>query len=71
MPDMPDSEDFEEPFDMAPTPAAELVGLSPDTLASYAQSGRLPSRRTPGGHRRYRRSDVLALMTPEGAEAAS
>jgi len=56
---------------MAPAKAAELVGMHIDTLASYAQSGRLPSMRTPGGHRRYRRSDVLALLTPESSEAVT
>jgi len=62
----------EERFDLTPAGAGELVGLHPDTISDYARSGRLPSRRTPGGHRRFRRSDVLALLTADApTEAAS
>jgi len=31
--------------------AAELLGVSPDTLRRWADDGRLPTRRTSGGHR--------------------
>jgi molybdopterin-binding protein len=31
--------------------AASLLGVSPDTLRRWADSGRLPVTRTPGGHR--------------------
>jgi excisionase family DNA binding protein len=36
--------------------AAEAAGrlhISPKTLARWAKDGRIPSVRTPGGHRRY------------------
>lgn len=62
---MTDTTSTEEPFDLAPAKAAQLVGMSVDSLARLAQSGRLPSMKTPGGHRRYRRSDVLGLLQPE------
>lgn len=62
----------EEPFNLAPAAAARLVGMKPETLADFAVKGILPSRRTPGGHRRYRRSDVLALLRDDTpAEAQS
>lgn len=43
--------------------AAALLGLSPTTLRRYDESGRLKAHRSPGGQRRYRRSDVLAAVT--------
>lgn len=38
--------------------AAELLGVHPSTIRSWADSGRLPVQRTSGGHRRFRRADV-------------
>ena len=32
---------------------AGLLGVSPKTVARWAKEGRLPCRRTLGGHRRY------------------
>ncbi|NDJ60212.1 MAG: helix-turn-helix domain-containing protein [Chloroflexi bacterium] len=40
--------------------AAELLGVHPATVRNWADRGDLPSRRTPGGHRRFRRSDLLS-----------
>lgn len=65
-----------ESVQLSPMPADELltpgevaalfrVGLT--TVARWADSGYLPSLRTPGGHRRFRRADVDALL----AKAAS
>lgn len=42
--------------------AAAYVGVYPDTLRRWVDSGLLPDRRTPGGHRRYRRADLDALI---------
>ena len=42
--------------------AMARTGLSADTLRRYEREGRLTSIRTPGGHRRYRMSDLDALM---------
>lgn len=44
--------------------AAALVGVSTITLKRWEASGRIRSERTPTGHRRFRRSDVEALLTP-------
>lgn len=59
---------------LTPAQAAALIGISPDTLGQWARDGVLPSQRTrPGGHRRFRRSDVLALIQAavESTAAAS
>lgn len=39
--------------------AADLLGVHPATVRAWADKGELPSRRTPGGHRRFRRADLL------------
>ena len=38
--------------------AARIVGVHPATIRNWAERGELPFRRTPGGHRRFRRSDL-------------
>jgi excisionase family DNA binding protein len=38
--------------------AAQIVGVHPATIRKWAEQGELPFRRTPGGHRRFRRSDL-------------
>lgn len=40
--------------------AAEALGVHPATVRAWADRGDLPSQRTPGGHRRFRRSEVEA-----------
>ena len=41
------------------------------TLRQWADRGRLPVYRTPGGHRRFLREDVEALMSANGGVAAA
>jgi excisionase family DNA binding protein len=38
--------------------AARLIGVSAETIRLWERLGRLPARRTPGGVRVFRRSDV-------------
>jgi len=40
---------------------AALLGVSLNTARAWADSGELPHRRTPGGHRRFIEADVLAF----------
>lgn len=40
------------------TAAAEILGVHPDTLRAWADQGGVPHWRTPGGQRRFRRSDL-------------
>jgi excisionase family DNA binding protein len=42
--------------------AAKQLGVHPSTVRSWADHGYLPSQRTHGGHRRFRRSDVEVRM---------
>lgn len=39
--------------------AAKILGVHPATVRNWADRGELPFRRTPGGHRRFRRIDLL------------
>jgi len=38
--------------------------VDPNTLARWSRDGKLTAVRTPGGHRRYLRSEVLSLARP-------
>ena len=38
--------------------AAQIIGVHPATIRNWAEHGELPFRRTPGGHRRFRRADL-------------
>jgi excisionase family DNA binding protein len=46
--------------------AAALLGVHPATVRTWADNGDLPSRRTPGGHRRFRKSDLLHHAETQG-----
>lgn len=39
--------------------AAKVLGVHPATIRNWADRGELPYRRTPGGHRRFRRVDLI------------
>ena len=42
--------------------AAEMLGMHPATVRLWADRNELPARRTNGGHRRFRRSDIEARL---------
>jgi excisionase family DNA binding protein len=46
--------------------AATMLGVHPATVRNWADKGDLPSRRTPGGHRRFRKSDLLQYAETQG-----
>src|SRR5215469_7389518 len=62
---------------LTPGEVAALFRVDPKTVTRWAASGRITSIRTPGGHRRFRESEVRALLrgdsevSPEGHPAAS
>lgn len=47
---------------LTPAEVAELYKVNPKTVTRWANDGKLSTVRTLGGHRRYRRSEVLALL---------
>jgi len=47
--------------------AAKLCSVTPRTLRNWANSGLVTAQRTPTGERRYRRDDLLCLVTEEPA----
>lgn len=48
-------------------PASRLVGVDPDTLRRWADEGRIEAYVTPGGHRRFDRRTIEALVTTRRA----
>ena len=61
---------------LTPGEVAALFRVDPKTVTRWAASGRITSIRTPGGHRRFRESEVRALLrgdsepAPQGHPAA-
>jgi excisionase family DNA binding protein len=49
--------------------AAAILNLSKATLRRYTDQGKLPCRRTGGGQRRFKLSDVMALLEQRGEPA--
>lgn len=47
--------------------AADVLQVEIGTVRRWANAGKLPFWRTPGGQRRFRRSDLESLMRPEPA----
>lgn len=50
---------------------ADLFNVTVETVATWANEGKLPCFLTPGGHRRFRRSQVEALLSPAQPEDAA
>ncbi len=46
--------------------AAKLCHVSPLSIINWVNAGRLPAFRTPGGHRRIRREDLVRFMRENG-----
>lgn len=46
--------------------ASEMLGVHPSTLRRWADAGTIPCTRTPGGHRRFRRTDLEHILQAEG-----
>ncbi len=50
---------------LTPGEVASLFRVDPKTVTRWAAAGRMSSIRTPGGHRRFRESEVRALLRGE------
>jgi excisionase family DNA binding protein len=46
--------------------AAQLLGVHPATVRTWADEGKIPSRRTPGGHRRFRKAELTQYAEAQG-----
>jgi excisionase family DNA binding protein len=47
---------------LTPSEVANLFRVDPKTVTRWAKTGKLTSIRTLGGHRRYKESEVKALL---------
>jgi excisionase family DNA binding protein len=48
---------------LTPAEVAALFRVDPKTVTRWAKAGKLTSIRTLGGHRRYRESEVRAVLS--------
>jgi excisionase family DNA binding protein len=55
---------------LTPGEVATLFRVDPKTVTRWASAGRIGSIRTPGGHRRFRESEVRALLHGADAEVS-
>ena len=56
---------------LTPGEVARLFRVDPKTVTRWGKAGRLSSIKTPGGHRRYRESEVRALLAGTSEERAA
>ena len=54
---------------LTPGEVAGMFRVDPKTVTRWASAGRLGSIRTPGGHRRFRESEVRGLLATLTTEA--
>jgi excisionase family DNA binding protein len=55
---------------LTPGEVASLFRVDPKTVTRWATAGRIGSIRTPGGHRRFRESEVKTLLAELTTEAS-
>jgi excisionase family DNA binding protein len=51
--------------------AARFLGVAQSTIRKWSDQGRVPAFYTPGGHRRYRRSDLERFLERSGPGGAA
>jgi excisionase family DNA binding protein len=54
---------------LTPGEVASLFRVDPKTVTRWASAGRIGSIRTPGGHRRFRESEVRTMLASLTSEA--
>lgn len=52
----------EAPALMTPGEVADIFRVDPKTVTRWANAGKLRSVQTPGGHRRFYRTDIMEMM---------
>jgi len=55
---------------LTPGEVAALFRVDPKTVTRWAAAGKLSRLRTPGGHSRFRESQVRACLESEGTDAS-
>jgi excisionase family DNA binding protein len=68
-PSLPVPGDGGDPL-LTPAEVAAIFRVDPKTVTRWAAAGRITSTRTPGGHRRFRTSEVNKLLQDESATGA-
>jgi excisionase family DNA binding protein len=63
---LPDAEPF-----LFTSQVADLLHVSPKTIARWAKDGRLPFQRTLGGHRRYPEAAIRELAASLAREVST
>ncbi len=53
---------------LTPGEVAALFRVDPKTVTRWAAAGKISSIRTPGGHRRFRESEIRALLASENPD---
>ena len=53
---------MEQEILLTPAAVAKLFRVDPKTVTRWAKAGKITAIRTLGGHRRYRQSEVQALL---------
>lgn len=58
-------EKAEEDALLTPGEVARLFKVNPKTVTRWAKTGKIASIKTPGGHKRFRKSDVAKFLESE------
>lgn len=53
---------------LTPSEVAALFRVDPKTVTRWAKAGKIGSIRTLGGHRRFRESEVMALLGSDSTD---
>jgi len=61
---------FEHEELLTPREVATLFRVDPKTVTRWAKAGKLTSLRTLGGHRRYRKAEVDAILAGTDTRSA-
>lgn len=56
---------------LTPGEVASLFRVDPKTVTRWAAAGRINSIRTPGGHRRFRESEIRELLRHDGSNVTA
>ena len=54
---------------LTPAEVSQMFRVDPKTVTRWAKSGKLSAVRTPGGHRRYRETEVRSLLAKDADPA--